>query len=73
MLFQRLCHVEIRRLLLIIGILVPVLVVYQCFAISYVKNLPLLLASDKGFVAMMVGNATITDGSKQTTVFYLFI
>ncbi|XP_031250684.1 probable glycosyltransferase At5g03795 [Pistacia vera] len=69
LLFQRLCHVGIRRLLLIIGILVPVVVVYQCFAISYSKNLPLLLASDKGLVAMTVGNATIIDDSKPTTIF----
>lgn len=66
-LFQRLCHVEFRRLLLIIGISVAV-VVYQYFAISYGNSLRLSLVSDKGLVAMMVGNVTIIDVSKSTKV-----
>lgn len=35
---QRLFHVEIRRLLLIIGLVVSILVVSQCFALPYVKK-----------------------------------
>lgn len=35
---QRLFHVEIRRLLLIIGLVFSILVVSQCFALPYVKT-----------------------------------
>ncbi|KAK3210653.1 hypothetical protein Dsin_015359 [Dipteronia sinensis] len=62
--FQRLCHVEIRRLVLIIGMVVAVILVFQSFVLPYGKNLSVSLA-DKGSMAPTVGNAiTIINDSK---------
>jgi hypothetical protein len=78
---QRLCHIAIWRLLLIIGMVFAVLVVSQCFALLYgktfslyppmvVRNATLLISSqsNKSFVAnLVVGNDTYaSDSAKET-------
>jgi hypothetical protein len=78
---QRLCHIAIWRLLLIIGMVFAVLVVSQCFALLYgktfslyppmvVQNATLLISSqsNKSFVAnLVVGNDTYaSDSAKET-------
>lgn len=74
---QRLCHIAIWRLLLIIGMVFAVLVVSQCFALLYgktfslyppmvVRNATLLISSqsNKSFVAnLLVGNDTYASDS----------
>uniref|UniRef100_A0A2N9GBM4 Exostosin GT47 domain-containing protein n=1 Tax=Fagus sylvatica TaxID=28930 RepID=A0A2N9GBM4_FAGSY len=74
---QRLCHIAIWRLLLIIGMVFAVLVVSQCFALLYgktfslyppmvVRNATLLISSqsNKSFVAnLVVGNDTYASDS----------
>ncbi|TXG61438.1 hypothetical protein EZV62_012801 [Acer yangbiense] len=61
---QRLCHVEIRRLVMIIGMVVAVILVFQSFVLPYGKTLSVSLA-DKGSMAPTVGNAiTIINDSK---------
>ncbi|KAI9192223.1 hypothetical protein LWI28_019744 [Acer negundo] len=64
--FQRLCHVEIRRLVVIIGMVVVVILVFQSFVLPYGKTLSVSLA-DKRSMAPTVGNAiTIINDSKST-------
>ncbi|KAK2645597.1 hypothetical protein Ddye_020792 [Dipteronia dyeriana] len=64
--FQRLCHVDIRRLVLIIGMVVAVISVFQSFVLPYGKTLSISLA-DKGSMAPIVGNAiAIINDSKST-------
>ncbi|KAK9269351.1 hypothetical protein L1049_001122 [Liquidambar formosana] len=59
---QKLCHVEIRRLLLIMGIVVAVVVVFQLFALPFGTILSLPPASEDS--VFMVGNVTLSSKSK---------
>ncbi|KAJ7973810.1 Exostosin family protein [Quillaja saponaria] len=56
---QGICHVRFRRLLLIFGMLIAVIVVFQCATLLPGRTLSLLPA-DKSSIALLVGNATTT-------------
>ena len=61
-LFMKLCHVESRRLLLIIGIAVATVLVFQVFELSSM-NILTLSPIVKGSKSTMVGDATILNNS----------
>ncbi|KAA8523152.1 hypothetical protein F0562_009575 [Nyssa sinensis] len=56
--FQRLCNVQFQRLLLILGILVAVVVLFQLFALPYENYI------SSPSVFLMVGSGTLLNGSK---------
>ncbi|XP_038711364.1 probable glycosyltransferase At5g03795 isoform X2 [Tripterygium wilfordii] len=64
--FHRLCHVEIRRLLPIIGTVVAVVVVFQCFALPYRRSM-YLSVDMRGSAVVMVYNATTIINNSRTT------
>ncbi|KAM5547609.1 putative glycosyltransferase [Rosa sericea] len=63
--FQRLCNFEIRRLVLIIGVAVVIVVVNQCFELPYGKNV-YFSPSDTGSasVVTLLGNVTSSNDSE---------
>lgn len=61
-LFMKLCHVESRRLLFIVGIVVATLIVFQVFELSSM-NILTLSPIVKGSVSTVVGDATILNNS----------
>ncbi|CBI28021.3 hypothetical protein VitviT2T_016480 [Vitis vinifera] len=61
-LFMKLCHVESRRLLFIVGLVVASVIVFQVFELPSMNTLT-LSPTVKGSVSMMVGDATILKNS----------
>ncbi|XP_059638182.1 probable glycosyltransferase At5g03795 isoform X2 [Cornus florida] len=66
--FQGLCHAQIQRLLLILGILAAAIILFQLFALSYEKHLPSLPHANKGSVSATVDSATLLNISKLTNI-----
>ncbi|OMO82654.1 Exostosin-like protein [Corchorus capsularis] len=62
-LVQRFFHAEIRKLVLIIGLAVSIIVVFQCFALPYGRIFSPSPTS-KGSIVRLVSNATILNNLK---------
>ncbi|XP_059638180.1 probable glycosyltransferase At5g25310 [Cornus florida] len=65
---QRLCHAQIQRLLLILGILAAAIILFQLFALPYEKHSPSLPHANKGSVSVTVESATLLNSSKLTNI-----
>ncbi|KAJ6731509.1 EXOSTOSIN HEPARAN SULFATE GLYCOSYLTRANSFERASE -RELATED [Salix purpurea] len=64
-LFQRLCLVEIRRLLMVIGVAVVVIILFQCFALPYGKGWSVSPANE-GSVVLLISNPILPNSSKSS-------
>lgn len=64
-LFQRLCLVEIRRLLMVIGVAIIVIILFQCFALPYGKGWS-VSSADEGSVVMVISNPILSNSSKSS-------
>lgn len=64
---QNLRHVEIRRLVLIMGTVVAAVVVLQCSVLANWKSI-FVSSPDKGSIAFVISNETILDDSRFTLV-----
>ena len=66
--FQRLCHVHMRRLLFIIGVIGSTIVLFQILVFPYESYLSTMSHATTGSAFVMVGRVTLSNSSKLTSM-----
>ncbi|KDP33723.1 hypothetical protein JCGZ_07294 [Jatropha curcas] len=66
--FQRLCLVKIRRLLMVISVAIIIAALFQCFALHYGKRL-FLSSANEGSIVMLISNATFSNNSRPRPIY----